>query len=62
MTLAQLVCIFFIVFSDVNARMLAETSPTIDVRNYGVHADGVSDDSRVPFTSYFFHFIKILGR
>ncbi|XP_078169443.1 exopolygalacturonase clone GBGA483-like [Carex rostrata] len=27
--------------------MLAETSPTIDVRNYGVHADGVSDDSRV---------------
>jgi hypothetical protein len=45
--LAQLVCVMLWVLA-VNSRRLSETfSPTFDVRDYGVYADGVTDDSTV---------------
>jgi hypothetical protein len=54
--LVHLICALLWVLI-VDARRLSGIySPTFDVRNYGVHADGVTDDSMV----YYFHVIFIV--
>ena len=54
-----LVCVLLCVFNVTARRMAPETS-SFDVRNYGAHADGVTDDSRVVFSSHELQSVKFL--